>query len=84
MRTTAHVRLPNQLGALVRTARLSRGWTQAALAERAGALPKTVSAIERGSGGARLDTLLALLAALELDLAVTPRARQTASVADVF
>lgn len=54
---------PHELGALVRGFRKQRGWTQAVLAQQAGLLPKTVSAIEAGSGQVLLANVLRCLAA---------------------
>ncbi len=52
------------IGSRIRAARRQRGLTQAALAERAGLSPETVSAIERGKHVPRADTVIALARAL--------------------
>lgn len=60
-------------GALIRGFRKQRGWTQALLAEHAGLLPKTVSAIELGGGQVLLANVMRCLSALELDLSLDSR-----------
>lgn len=64
---------PKDLGALVRGFRKQRGWTQALLADRAGLLPKTVSAIETGNGQVLLANVMRCLSALELELSLDSR-----------
>jgi HTH-type transcriptional regulator/antitoxin HipB len=64
---------PKELGELVRGFRKQRGWTQAVLAEQAGLLPKTVSAIEAGNGQVLLANVMRCLSALELDLSLDSR-----------
>ena len=59
---------PRELGQLIRGYRRQRAWTQAQLAERAGLLPKTLSAIEAGTGHVLLANVMRCLSALELDL----------------
>ena len=61
------------LGELIRGFRKQRGWTQARLAERAGLLPKTVSAIEAGSGQVLLANVMRCLSALDVDLSLDAR-----------
>lgn len=64
---------PKELGELVRGFRKKLGWTQARLAERAGLFPKTVSAIEAGSGQVLLANVMRCLSALDLDLSLGSR-----------
>ena len=58
------VRLPSQLGAVIQTHRLGKGLTQTELARLAGTQQKTISAIENGSEGTKLDTLISVIAVL--------------------
>ena len=60
-------------GELFRGFRKQRGWTQARLAERAGLLPKTVSAIETGGGQVLLANVMRCLSALEVNLSLDSR-----------
>lgn len=78
------VRLPRQLGALIQSARVQRAMTQQQLASLIGKYQKTISAIENGSEGTKLDTLLSVIAVLDLDLQVIPRSKDGKDIADVF
>ena len=52
------------IGKRIREARLSRGWTQAVLAEKSGVEPSNISHIERGATKLSLPTLLHIANAL--------------------
>lgn len=76
---------PKQIGHIIRRARKKLGWSQSKLGEKAGLRQETVSLIESGNPAARLETILALLAALDLEFRVTPRSKQdAASIEDIF
>ena len=68
------IRTPKQLGAAIRRRRKTLGLTQTDLAGRAGLRQATISQIERGEN-TRLDSLLGVLAVLDLELAVRARTR---------
>jgi len=74
-------RTPQQIGNLVRRARKKRELSQTQLAERAGVRQETISLIETGNPAARLETLLAILAALDLEFRIVTRGK--ASPADI-
>lgn len=78
------VRIPSQLGAVIQSHRLGKGLTQADLAKRSGTQQKTISAIENGSEGTKLDTLLSVIAILDLDLQIVSRRQGDISIEDVF
>jgi len=78
------VRLPRQLGAIIQSQRLAKSMTQTELADLAGTQQKTISAIENGSEGTKLGTLLGVIAILELDLQVVPRHTDSKSIEDIF
>ncbi|WP_145200264.1 helix-turn-helix domain-containing protein [Sphingobium sp. B2] len=78
------VRLPRQLGAIIQSERLRLGLTQSELASLAGTQQKTISAIENGSEGTKLDTLLSVIANLDLDMQLISRQRDSQSIEDVF
>ncbi len=78
------VRLPSQLGALIQSERLRRNMTQQQLANLIGKQQKTISAIENGSDGTKLDTLLTLIAKLNLDIQIVPRQSKPLNIEDVF
>ena len=78
-------RTPRQLGNVVRNARRSRGLTQAQLGARAGLRQETISLIETGHPAAKLDTILAVLSALDLEVRVGPRSSSDAAdIEDIF
>jgi HTH-type transcriptional regulator/antitoxin HipB len=69
------IRQSIQLGNWVRTRRKELGLTQAALAAKAGLRQATISQIETGSNATRIDTLLRVIAMLDMDLMAGPRQR---------
>jgi HTH-type transcriptional regulator / antitoxin HipB len=71
-------RTPLQLGNSIRERRRKLGLTQEQLAEKVGVRQRTISAVE-SAGAARVDTLLRMLVALDLELLVRPRTRGSAS-----
>lgn len=82
---TELARTPKQIGTVIQRARMRRGWTQAQLGERAGLRQATISLIESGEKPAKLDSILAVLAALELEFKIGARARAQASdIEDMF
>jgi len=68
-------RTPEQLGQALRRARKEAGLSQTQLAERCGLWQETISRIEGGSPGTRLDTMMEICAALELEIVIGPRSR---------
>jgi HTH-type transcriptional regulator/antitoxin HipB len=78
------IRIPSQLGAVIQSQRLGKGLTQADLAKCSGTQQKTISAIENGSEGTKLDTLLSVIAILDLDLQIVSRRQGDISIEDVF
>ena len=78
------VRLPRQLGAIIQSERLRQGMTQQQLASLICKQQKTISAIENGSQGTKLDTLLRVIATLDLDIQIVPRRTEGKSIEDVF
>ncbi len=70
-----NVRTTRDLGAAIKQARKTRGFSQAALAREVGVHQPKVSAVERGAPGVRVGLILQILRTL--DLAVTIAARTT-------
>jgi HTH-type transcriptional regulator/antitoxin HipB len=66
-------RSPKQMGAIIRRNRKRLGLSQSELGERAGLRQETISLIESGNSATRLDTMLAVLAALGLELRTATR-----------
>ena len=71
---TTRVRSPEALGRAIRAARERAGLTQAQLAERARANRYAIATLESGHETRAIELLFDTLAALELELAVRPRA----------
>ncbi len=78
------VRQPRQLGAIIQDERRRQGMTQQQLASLIGLQQKTISAIENGSVGTKLDTLLRVFATLDLDIQIVRGRTQGISIEDVF
>jgi HTH-type transcriptional regulator/antitoxin HipB len=68
-------RTPKQLGAALRRYRKKLGVSQDALGERISKRQATVSNLE-AEGSGTLETLFAVLSALELELIVQPRSKK--------
>lgn len=62
------IRSPKDLGHMIRQARKSAGLTQEQLASRSGVWQETISKIETGHTGSKLDTVFEVLAALDLEI----------------
>jgi len=79
------VRSAKQLGSLIHNERVRRGMSQQALADLTGTGQKTISHIENGKVGTRLETIFSLLATLELEMKLTARAKGAEkSIGDIF
>lgn len=68
-------RTPKQIGATIRRNRKRLGMSQSELGDRVGLRQETISLIETGNPATRLDTMLSVLAALDLEFQVAPRSR---------
>lgn len=68
-------RTARQCGEALRRYRMAKGLSQTQLGAQAGLRQATISQIENGHGATRIDTLCTVLAALELELLVTPRTK---------
>lgn len=78
-------RSPKQVGSLIRRARKRLGWSQTQLGDKAGLRQETISLIETGNPAARLETILAILAALDLEFQIASRSKQKAAdIEDIF
>jgi HTH-type transcriptional regulator / antitoxin HipB len=66
---------PRQIGNVIRRARKERGWSQSVLAQKVALRQETISLIETGSPSTRIDTLLKVLAALDLEFQIAPRSK---------
>lgn len=78
-------RTPKQIGNLIRRARKKRGLSQTQLGALAGLRQETISLIETGNPATRLETILAVLAALDLEFRMEARAKGDATdIEDLF
>lgn len=67
------IRLPDQLGPMLRAARLKRGWTQADIASELGITTQAVSKLENHAGHASFDRIHRLCLLLGLELGLQPK-----------
>lgn len=78
-------RTPKQIGSLVRRSRKKRGLNQTQLGELTGLRQETISLIEAGNPATKLETMLTVLAALDLEFRIMPRSRGVAAdIEDIF
>lgn len=68
-----NVRTNKQLGEAIRAQRLKLKLRQTDLARKASVRQALISELENGATSARVDTVLKVLAALDLDLTIIPR-----------
>jgi HTH-type transcriptional regulator/antitoxin HipB len=71
--TPQSITIASQLAAALRERRSRLGLTQAQAGANVGLLPKTISALESAPEKSTIDSLLKLLAALDLQLVLEPR-----------
>ena len=77
-------RTPKDIGHAIRQARTARQMTQKQLAVDSGVWQETISKIENGSPGTKLETIFDLCAALGLELVITDRSKGAAALEDIF
>lgn len=75
-RLTEGARTPKQIGATIRRMRRKRGLSQTKLGELTGLRQATISLIENGNPAATLETILYVLALLDLEFRISPRIKQ--------
>jgi HTH-type transcriptional regulator / antitoxin HipB len=66
---------PKQLGNLIRRGRKRQAVSQKNLGDKAGLRQETISLIENGNRATKIETILAVLAALDLELRIAPRSK---------
>ena len=77
-------RTPKQIGNSIRRTRKKSGLNQAQLAAVSGLRQETISLIETGNPATKLETILAVLAALDLEFQIAPRSKEHTSIEDIF
>lgn len=79
------IRDPHQLGAALQRERRRQGLTQTQLAEKAGLRQQTISAVEGGKPRSELRVIFDIMAALGLEIALSPRdGKTTPSLEELF
>jgi len=72
-----------QLGEVISRLRNQKKMTQGELGEKASLRQATISSLEMGEPGTRLQTLFAVLAALDLEIVILPRSKSS-DIEDIF
>lgn len=74
-----------QIGNTIRRVRKQLGMNQKTLGEKSGLRQETISLIENGNPSTKIETLLAVLAALNLEFQIAPRSKGwSADIEDHF
>ncbi|MYA87963.1 MAG: helix-turn-helix domain-containing protein [Boseongicola sp. SB0662_bin_57] len=82
---SALARTPRQIGNIVRRNRKALGLNQTQLGEKSGLRQETISLIETGNPAAKMKTILAVLAALDLEFRIGSRTKGSAKdIEDIF
>ena len=68
-------RSAKDIGHAIREIRKAKGLTQTQLAAESGIWQETISKVENGHGGTKLETLFDLIAALDLEVIVADRSK---------
>ena len=66
---------PKQIGNVIRRVRKRLALSQGALGTKAGLRQETISLIENGNSATKIETILTVLAALGLELRISPRSK---------
>jgi len=78
-------RTPKQIGNIIRRKRKILNWSQTELGSKAGVRQETISLIENGNPAAKLETILSVLATLDLEFQVDERSKgHAADIEDIF
>ena len=67
------IRSNKELGAAIRMARKAKSMRQVDVAQKASVRQALISELENGATTAKLDTVIRVLAALDMDLSIVPR-----------
>ncbi len=68
-----NIKTIKQIGHALRAIRKENGFTQKEVSSKVKLLPKTVSALEAGSSGSTIESLMKYIAALDCDIIIAPR-----------
>lgn len=76
---------PKQIGNLIRRIRKKQELSQTQLGEKTGLRQETISLIETGNPSATMETILSVLAALDLEFRIVPRSKGRATdIEEIF
>jgi HTH-type transcriptional regulator/antitoxin HipB len=76
---------PRQIGNLIRRARKKQGLNQTQLGQKAGLRQETISLIETGNPATTMETILSVLATLDLEFRIVPRSKgRAADIEEIF
>lgn len=78
------IRSSKIFGVEIARARKSKNLTQSKLAAKVNTRQATISDLENGKGGTRIDMIFAIMAALELEITLQPRNTHDSLIADIF
>lgn len=79
------IRSTKDFGNEIRRIRKKQDLSQKQLADKAGLWQETISKIENGAGGTKLETIFDLCAALGLEMALNPRSKGSeVDLEDIF
>jgi len=68
-----NIKTMKQIGLALRAIRKEKGITQKVVSSKVKLLPKTISALESGSPGSTIESLMKYIAALDCDIIIKPR-----------
>jgi HTH-type transcriptional regulator/antitoxin HipB len=78
-------RTPKQLGETLRRYRTLAGLNQSQVAAKAGLRQATISKIESGSEATKIETIYDVMAALGLEITISPRSKSSSQdIEDIF
>lgn len=78
-------RTPKQLGEALRRHRTLAGLNQSQVAAKAGLRQATISKIENGSEATKIETIYDVMAALGLEMTISPRSKSSSQdIEDIF
>ena len=79
------IRTPKQVGNLIRRTREKLRWNQTTLGEKSGFRQETISQIENGNPATKIETILSVLATLDLEFLGAPRTKgQESDIENLF
>ncbi|QTD57291.1 helix-turn-helix domain-containing protein [Parasphingorhabdus cellanae] len=78
-------RSPKQLGVAIQQQRFKRAMSQSELAKLTGTSQKTISKVENGNPATKIETVFALMAALDMQMTLLSRSKTASkNIGDIF